>query len=531
MKISYLLPKKIIAREGNFINAESLLTCDIDQPSFQFGDNFISNDGGFIVLDFGQEISGGLRIVNQGSGNQNDQNKIHVRFGESVSEVMFVVGEKNSTNNHSPREFDYLLPDFSKVEFGDTGFRFVRIDFPKGINQRIYSINAISKEIDDVQLGYFKSNDEELNKIFDVAARTAKLCVLDYIVDGIKRDRLVWAGDLFIELKSLNYLFGNISQVEKTLLFVEKTNPMPGYIQNMPTYNLWYLACVNEYFKLNGANEFVLNRKDFLSIILKLIYDRVNENGLISFEGVDNVSFPYFIDWRTSENSAVKEANPCFYLCILNECKELLSTLQLNDISDKIIDRINKYSPKTFNVSQFDCFSLLAKKGNKDEIINSVLSSKESEFSPFSYIFVLKALFESNPNEAIALLKNYNMAMINLGATTFFEEFDYSWKDSIKLNELPNEKFNFLTDSGTGCYRGLRKSLCHGWASGPVSFIIEDIVGFKGVEKDTVILKPFTDGLSEFESSFICSLGKIDVNFKNDTFIIKTPNGVKYRII
>lgn len=529
MNKTYLLPTKIITSEGSFLNLNSILESEIDQPSFQFKDNLILDDnGGFIVLDFGKEISGGLRIVNQGVSNQN---LIHIRFGESVSEVMFNIGEKNSTNDHSPREFDYLLPNFSKVEFGDTGFRFVRIDFPKGVSQRIYSIHAISKEIDYEMFGSFTSDNEELNKIFEVATRTAKLCVLDYIVDGIKRDRLVWAGDLLVELKSLNYLYGVLPEVEKTLLFLEETNPMPTFIQNMPTYSMWYLACVNEYFKMVGFNSFVKQRKEYIELILKLADAQIRESGEIDFEGVSNVSFPYFIDWRTSQEKDVAKSNPCFYLYLINECKTLLNKLGLDVITNKIINKLIKYEPQLLNVSQFDCFTLLTNKGNKTEIIESILKSRESQFSPFSYYFVVSSLFNNKPEEALEMFKNYNMGMINLGATTFFEEFDYSWLNSTKIDELPSSKFNFLTDTGKDCYIGLRKSLCHGWASGPVSFIIENIVGFKGIEENEIILKPNTSLLNEFNASFMCKLGLVKVSFKNDKFSVNVPAGITYKLI
>ena len=530
MKKKYLLPTKIVEYKGIFNNIDSLLKCHIDQPSFCFEKNFFSNGGGYIILDFGKEINGGLRIVNQGSGRQNDDNLIHIRFGESVSEVMFELGEFNSTNNHSPRDFNYLIPDFSKIEFGNTGFRFVRIDFPEGINQRIYSINAISYEISNKQIGYFKSSDKQLDQIFDVAARTAKLCVNDYIVDGIKRDRLVWAGDLFLEIKSLNYLFGNISQVKKTLKFIEKTNPMPGFIQNMPTYNLWYLACVNEYYKLNGFDAFIKNRKQYASEILQLINAKINSLGLIDFDSTSGVSYPYFIDWRTANEKLSKESNGCLYLFVLRECKDLLNKLGLGKLNDTICKKLDNLEPQLFNISQFDCYSLLASKGNKDQLISSILNNGLNYFCPFSYVFVLNSIFDYKPLDAVEMLKKYNMAMIELGATTFFEEFDYSWKNSVRIDEVPDGKFNFLTDSGEGCYKGLRKSLCHGWASGPVSFIIENIVGFKGVIDKTVILEPFVNDLDYFESEFMCSLGIIKVSYKNRKFKVITPKGVDYKI-
>ncbi len=42
-----------------------------------------------------------------------------------------------------------------------------------------------------VHRGAFKSSDEELNKISDVAARTLELNTREFFLDSIKRDRWV----------------------------------------------------------------------------------------------------------------------------------------------------------------------------------------------------------------------------------------------------------------------------------------------------------------------------------------------------
>ena len=526
---NFVLPKKIIFSEGEFKNLNSLLHCQIDQSSFAFDDGFELNGGGTIVLDFGKELSGGLRITNRGSNA--GHNLIHITFGESVSEVMTKVGEFNSTNDHSPREFDYLLPDFSTIEVGNTGFRFVKIDFPRDINQRIYSINAIEHLLDDKMFGEFESSDEELNKIFEVASRTATLCVQNYILDGIKRDRLVWSGDLFQEIKSIFYLYGNIKEIEKTLLFIEETNKMPCYIQGMPTYSLWYIACLNEYFKFVGKCKFLEERSKYVEDILNLINKAVNKDGLLIYDDSINYALPYFIDWRTAEIQNAKLAAPSFYLYFLNESKELFKYLKLNEMTRCIVDKLTKFTPKFLNVSQFDCFALLNDKIDHRLVLDSISKTRETQLSTFSNYFVFKSIFDYDKDLSLSMFKNYHMAMIDLDATTFFEEFEYSWKDSIKINEMPNGKFDMYRDVGLSCYKGLRKSLCHGWASGPVSFIFENIVGFKGVQNNKIIFKPYLNGLKNFKAKFLCSLGVVEVEYKNNNFIVKTPKNTEFEIL
>jgi hypothetical protein len=65
--------------------------------------------------------------------------------------------------------------------------------------------------------------------------------------------------------------------------------------------------------------------------------------------------------------------------------------------------------------------------------------------------------------------------MINLGATSFFEDFDISWSNSSRIDALNSDnKKDFHREYGDHCYKGYRHSLCHGWSVGPISFLIEE---------------------------------------------------------
>ncbi|MGN0232311.1 MAG: alpha-L-rhamnosidase, partial [Muribaculaceae bacterium] len=84
-----------------------------------------------ILLDFGKEIHGGIEICSAIRDSQK-QLKIHLCFGESVTEALSSVADGknpyNATNEHSLRDFDAYVPWLGSVRFGNTGFRFVRID-------------------------------------------------------------------------------------------------------------------------------------------------------------------------------------------------------------------------------------------------------------------------------------------------------------------------------------------------------------------------------------------------------------------
>ena len=53
----------------------------------------------------------------------------------------------------------------------------------------------------------FSCEDERLNAIYDVSARTMELCTREFFLDGIKRDRWVWSGDAYQSYMVNIYLF------------------------------------------------------------------------------------------------------------------------------------------------------------------------------------------------------------------------------------------------------------------------------------------------------------------------------------
>ena len=80
------------------------------------------------VLDFGFEFSGGVKILTEVFGCDSGIPEFRLVFGESAREAMSDIGEKNSTNDHSMRDFTVRLPMFSDMEFAQTGYRFIRIE-------------------------------------------------------------------------------------------------------------------------------------------------------------------------------------------------------------------------------------------------------------------------------------------------------------------------------------------------------------------------------------------------------------------
>ena len=209
----YLLPKRIADVSQNVLNSATLLYEKSAQIALDETDVCIAT-GGFVLLDFGREISGGVRILCHKAGR--GSTVVRIRFGESYGEANAELAYKGACNDHSPRDFSATIVNDSDLTFGQTGFRFVRIDFPEGERVAIKSVYAVFTHYSGASIGDFVCSDELINKIYDTARYTVMLNMQNGVIwDGIKRDRLVWVGDMYPEVKAILYTYGGEDCIKK----------------------------------------------------------------------------------------------------------------------------------------------------------------------------------------------------------------------------------------------------------------------------------------------------------------------------
>src|SRR5688572_14179806 len=161
-----------------------------------------------VLLDFGVELAGYVEIFTPMVKDKQPA-PIRIRFGESATEAMSDPGVKGAQNDHAVRDFTDVTPWLGKRTYGPSGFRFVRIDAldPK-LPVTLSEVRAVLQIRDIPRLGAFRCSDDRLNKIWDVGAYTVHLNMQDYLWDGVKRDRLVWIGDMHPETSTIAAVFG-----------------------------------------------------------------------------------------------------------------------------------------------------------------------------------------------------------------------------------------------------------------------------------------------------------------------------------
>ena len=95
---------------------------------------------------------------------------------------------------------------------------------------------------------------------------------------------------------------------------------------------------------------------------------------------------------------------------------------------------------------------------------------------------MLEALAKAGEYEkAIDIINTFWGAMLDLGATTFWEDFNLDWiPNAAPIDEpVPAGKKDIHGDFGAYCYPGFRHSLCHGWSSGPTTWLSDHVLGIK----------------------------------------------------
>lgn len=534
----FLLPEKIVKTGGNVKNTDALLRAKPLQIGLNENDLCtLSNDGGenaFLVLDFGREIHGGIRLLNFVS-EKTAYPRVRLTFGESLSEAMSAVGQKGACNDHSVRDFEISLPSYSDQEWGQTGFRFVKIELCEqdaGISLKSALAVFIYRDLE--YKGSFRCSDEKINKIYDTAAYTCHLNLQHMVWDGIKRDRLVWIGDMHPEMLTVRSVFGPLDIIAKSLDFARDQAPLPLYMNGMASYSLWWLIIVWDWYFYTGDIDFFKSEGEYARSLLKQLCGKVGEDGGDCLES-------YFLDWPTHQKPISEKSGVRALLKIaLSKGQKLCSALgdkELSALCGEKAEALAKLPPEHQNQKQTAAVAALAGLLSDNEAAKVIKDGGVKGLSSYLLFYTLKELSKTDPECALSLLKDYECRQLDRGATTFFEDYDVSWEQNAGdiLSLSKNEDIH--GDRGDYCYKGFRHSLCHGWASGAVPFLAECVAGIEIAEPGCkkIRISPKMCGLDFIKVSYPTPLGilKAEIRRSGNGFSTEysAPEGMTVEIV
>ena len=533
-----VFPKRIIKTVGDVQGAENLLTETPLIVTFN-AQNFAvmkkkTGERTYLVLDFGKELHGGVRLIVP-TIQKKDMKPVRVRltFGESVSEALAEVDKDSSTNDHSPRDFEVLLSHISALEFGQTGFRFLKIELLEDdTTVTLKAVAGILRLQDVERKGYFQSNDALFDEIVETAIYTAQVNMQDGVVwDGIKRDRLVWCGDLNTELLTIAYAFGDLTNVKNSLRILKDSTPVTTWMNHISTYSAWFIVNLFDYYIYTGDIAFVKENLDYANQILADFDACISEDGVMDFGKTGkNKGMEFFLDWPSYEtpDAVIGTAALLRYTMLKAEAASM-DGIDYNCVG-RIKEKLKKYGEEKATLKQTVAMQEVS--GMKPiDALNRLEKDGAHGFTTFMSYFLLKALAQVGSEKTLEMAKSYYGGMLSRGATTFWEDFDLDWLEgSGRIDEEPKAGEKDLhADYGNYCYKGLRHSFCHGWASGVVGYTFEEIVGIEvlspGYKK--VRISPKLNGLKHFKATVPTPYGNIEVSADESGAKISVPTGVE----
>lgn len=469
-----------------------------------------------LLFDFGRELHGGVQIVT-GMSPKGKPIKIRIRLGESASEAMSDIDTiKGATNDHAIRDMEVIVPWLGKLEVGNSGFRFVRIDLlDDNTELQLKEVRAIFVARDIPYLGSFKCSDTLLNKIWLTGAYTVHLNMQDYLWDGIKRDRLVWIGDMHPETSTIANVFGYNDVVPKSLDLSRDITPLPGWMNGISTYSMWWIIIHRDWYMHNGDKAYLAQQKDYLVKLIDLLISRIDGN---TGELLDKSGF---LDWPSSENpQGVMAGMKAMMVLSLNAAGEICKILNVPESVKKCANAVallKKKTPDANNSKQGAALMALADMMPAAQANKEILSVNGAHnFSTFYGFYMLQAKAKAGDYQgALDNIREYWGAMLKLGATTFWEDFNLDWlPNASRIDELPKPgETDIHCTYGGYCYKGFRHSFCHGWASGPTSWLTQEVLGITVVEAGCkkIKIEPHLGDLTFAEGSFPTPYGLVTV--------------------
>jgi hypothetical protein len=485
----------------------------------------------YLVLGFGKECPGRIRIISDSPAPM----RVEVQYGESVEEALSnpylgateIYVPPNGTAYGPKSAFAYALVRFLG---GSSPLRFKAID----VDYIYYPVR---------QLGSFESSDPEVNKIWQVGAYTAHLCMQDVVLDGPKRDRVCLAGGLDISGRVISTVFGDRFLIDKSLkgLIDDAGNPVSKDVNGIPGFSALWVISEADYFRHTGDLAHLRSVHESLRGLMEFMASRVDDKGLLT--NANNRST--FIDWSPDLDTDSPESRRVTLMqflraffegaWLMEQMGDSSAAERFQQVAEKLRGDLLKNSlDPTRNIFgerwQTNAMAVCAGLASADQraaIWENILSrSYRFTATPHFNFYAISAMAEAGRRkEALEWIRDYWGGMLRPETTTFWEGYDTRW---------PTEHFHghLQTDHGEGYF----VSLCHGWASGPTAWLAEQVLGIQpaaGGFSQTVI-RPDLCGMQWARGAEPCPQGSIKVDYRyapsDFQASIEIPEGVAAQV-
>ena len=349
-----------------------------------------------------------------------------------------------------------------------------------------YTVRAIHQFVDIPVRAAFSSDDEELNRIFEVAAHTFSLCCDVFFLDGIKRDKWIWGGDAYQSLLINRYLTADKEIEKRTLTALRGNDPMTTHVNTILDYSLLWILSMEVFWDSYGDAEFLRSMLPKMESLMAFCMAQRDEYGFITGREKDWI----FIDWAdfdrdgplSAEQMLLAEAYRIMarfspdkkrYEAAREELLQQIEVFYWDNEKQAYIDSYR--SGKRHVTRHANIFAILfdvASENRKKLLASSVLLNDRipAITTPYFRFYELEALCRLGYLEKVLQeIKAYWGGMLRLGAVTFWEEYDPG-KPLEEQYEMYGDPFG--------------KSLCHAWAAGPIYLLARYFAGLRALSPD-----------------------------------------------
>ena len=397
--------------------------------------------------------------------------------------------------------------------------------------------------------GSFECSDPSLNKIWDISARTMKLCMEDTYTDCPLYEQTLWVGDARNESLFGYGVFGAYDLAARCIKLAAQSLehfPIVGcqvpssWECLLPAWSFLWGISVWDYYWHTGDERFL--KKLWPAVIknIKGAYSHINKK-----TGLFSGPFWNMFDWTEIDqdkktvlhnsmlmvgaiDAAVKSAN------VLEDKKQLDWLKKKRKDLKKAINTQWDDKKKSYPDSIFDdlspsnsicqhtsflsiLYDIIEKKNLPSAVANTIEPRKNMirVGSPFAMLYYYETLTKIDcQDEIIKSIYQKFTPMLDQGATTVWETFSTG---TMAFGEFPT------------------RSHCHAWSSAPVYFLNKIILGIKqtssGAKSFTV--SPRLAKLNWAKGATATALGQIKMDWKKVgdklTVNIEHPKGVKVK--
>jgi hypothetical protein len=147
----------------------------------------------------------------------------------------------------------------------------------------------------------FNANDKTLDKIFEIGWRTARSCAWETYMDCPYYEQLQYIGDSRIQALVSLYNSGDDRLVRNAITQMDHSRMAEGITlsrhpsfspQQIPTFSLWYIGMLNDYWMYRGDSDFVKDKLQGTRDVLWFFSKYQNAEGSLR-----NVPYWIYTDW------------------------------------------------------------------------------------------------------------------------------------------------------------------------------------------------------------------------------------------